>query len=132
MSCELAASGILTNLVMAGFTPAEKPVPEAVIQQAADAAAIQRVTEPGEVAELTVFLCSARNTNITGRPSAPMAISSPRSTASEPPRERRVRRPAFRIKRQARRGQEIFSARIASSQGIMPSPLSVSALIIMP
>jgi 3-oxoacyl-[acyl-carrier protein] reductase len=68
MSCELAASGILTNVVMAGFTPTVRgePRPAAVIQQAAAAAAIQRVTQPREVAELTVFLCSARNTNITG------------------------------------------------------------------
>jgi 3-oxoacyl-[acyl-carrier protein] reductase len=66
MSCELASSGVLTNVVMAGFTPAGKPVPEAVIRQAAEAAAIGRVTQPREVAELTVFLCSACNTNITG------------------------------------------------------------------
>lgn len=66
MSCELASSGILTNVVMAGFTPADKPVPEAVIRQAAGAAAIQRITRPREVAELVVFLCSACNTNITG------------------------------------------------------------------
>jgi 3-oxoacyl-[acyl-carrier protein] reductase len=66
MSCELASSGILTNVVMAGFTPADKPAPEAIVRQAAEAAAIQRVTQPREVAELTVFLCSARNTNITG------------------------------------------------------------------
>jgi len=66
MSCELASSGILTNVVMAGFTPAGKPLPETVIRQGAEAAAIQRVTQPREVAELTVFLCSARNTNITG------------------------------------------------------------------
>jgi 3-oxoacyl-[acyl-carrier protein] reductase len=66
MSCELASSGILANVVMAGFTPAGKPAPEAVVRQAAEAAPIQRVTQPREVAELTVFLCSARNTNITG------------------------------------------------------------------
>ncbi|GAA4257600.1 SDR family NAD(P)-dependent oxidoreductase [Dactylosporangium darangshiense] len=67
MSRELAAAGILTNVVMAGFVPAGKPIPPAVQQQAADAAAIRRVSEAGEVAEVIVFLCSARNTNVTGQ-----------------------------------------------------------------
>lgn len=66
MSRELASAGILTNVVMAGFTPAGRPLSDAMIQQASRAAAVQRVTEPREVAELIVFLCSTRNTNITG------------------------------------------------------------------
>jgi len=67
MSRELAAAGILTNVVMAGFVPAEKPVSPRVQRQAADAAAIRRVSEAREVADLIVFLSSARNTNITGQ-----------------------------------------------------------------
>jgi hypothetical protein len=37
-----------------------------IIQQACDAAAIQRVTQAREAAELTVFLCPVRDTSITG------------------------------------------------------------------
>jgi 3-oxoacyl-[acyl-carrier protein] reductase len=67
MSRELAMAGVLTNVVMAGFVPADKPVPDAVSRQAADASAIGRVSTAVEVASLIVFLCSARNTNITGQ-----------------------------------------------------------------
>jgi 3-oxoacyl-[acyl-carrier protein] reductase len=67
MSRELAAAGILTNVVMAGFVPAEKPFPTAVIEVASRAAAIARVSHAHEIADLIVFLCSARNTNITGQ-----------------------------------------------------------------
>jgi 3-oxoacyl-[acyl-carrier protein] reductase len=67
MSRELAAVGILTNIVMAGFVPADKPISETVLRQAGHAAAIRRVSEAREVADLIVFLCSARNTNITGQ-----------------------------------------------------------------
>jgi 3-oxoacyl-[acyl-carrier protein] reductase len=67
MSRELAAAGVLTNVVMAGFVPADKPIPEPVRRQAAEAAAIRRVSEAREIADLIVFLCSARNTNITGQ-----------------------------------------------------------------
>jgi 3-oxoacyl-[acyl-carrier protein] reductase len=67
MSRELAAVGILTNVVMAGFVPADKPIPETVRRQAAQAAAIQRVSDAREIADLIVFLCSARNTNISGQ-----------------------------------------------------------------
>lgn len=65
MSRDLASSGILTNVVMAGFTPAERPVPEAVLAKARTAAT-GRVTEPREVAAAIVFLCSGQNTNVTG------------------------------------------------------------------
>jgi 3-oxoacyl-[acyl-carrier protein] reductase len=67
MSRELAAVGILTNVVMAGFVPADKPIPEPIRRQAADAAAIRRVSDAAEIASLIVFLCSARNTNVTGQ-----------------------------------------------------------------
>ncbi|MBO3750441.1 SDR family oxidoreductase [Streptosporangiaceae bacterium NEAU-GS5] len=67
MSRELAAAGILTNVVMAGFVPADKPIPESILRQAAGAAAIRRVSQAREVADLIAFLCSARNTNVTGQ-----------------------------------------------------------------
>jgi 3-oxoacyl-[acyl-carrier protein] reductase len=66
MSRELAAAGVLTNLVLPGFTPGDKPLPQQVIQQAERAAAIRRVTQPDDVARIIVFLCSAANTNTTG------------------------------------------------------------------
>ncbi|GII81969.1 hypothetical protein Sru01_69510 [Sphaerisporangium rufum] len=66
MSRELAATGILTNVVMPGFAPEGKPVPESMIEQARAAAATREVTRADEVARLIVFLCSAANTNITG------------------------------------------------------------------
>ncbi|MFB9626879.1 SDR family NAD(P)-dependent oxidoreductase [Nonomuraea helvata] len=66
MSRELAASGILTNVVMPGFTPADKPLPPELIEQAGTAAATRRVTHPDDVARMIVFLCSTANTNTTG------------------------------------------------------------------
>ena len=66
MSRELAHAGILTNVVMAGFTPDDKPMPPAMLERAAQAAATKRVTTPDDVARTVVFLCSAANTNTTG------------------------------------------------------------------
>ncbi|NIH80406.1 SDR family NAD(P)-dependent oxidoreductase [Amycolatopsis viridis] len=66
MSRELAADGILTNVVMPGFTPADKPLPPGLIAQAGTAAATRRVTHPDDVARMIVFLCSTANTNTTG------------------------------------------------------------------
>ncbi len=63
---ELAAAGILTNLVMAGFVPGERQLPPVVLQQAAAAAATGRTTSAAEVANLIAFLCSRANTSITG------------------------------------------------------------------
>lgn len=66
MSRELAAAGILTNVVMPGFTPAAKQVPPELIAKVRDAAATKRVTDPDDVARMIVFLSSAANTNTTG------------------------------------------------------------------
>ncbi|WP_329389285.1 SDR family oxidoreductase [Streptomyces sp. NBC_01351] len=66
MSRELAAEGILTNVVMPGFTPADKHVPPQLLEKAGRAAATQTVTHPDDVARVIVFLCSAANTNTTG------------------------------------------------------------------
>ena len=65
LSRELAPAGILTNLVMAGFV-AKGEVPPEVLEQVTRSAATGRTTEPHEVANLIVFLCSGANTNITG------------------------------------------------------------------
>lgn len=66
MSRELAAAGILTNVVMPGFTPADKQMPPHLLDKAREAAATRRVTHPDDVARMIVFLCSAANTNTTG------------------------------------------------------------------
>lgn len=65
MSHELAADGILTNVVMAGFVPAPD-TPAAITDQGRRSAATGQLTEPGDVASLVVFLCSAANGNVTG------------------------------------------------------------------
>jgi 3-oxoacyl-[acyl-carrier protein] reductase len=66
MSRELAAAGILTNIVMPGFTPADKQMPPQLIDKAGAAAATGRVSHPDDAARMIVFLCSAANTNTTG------------------------------------------------------------------
>jgi 3-oxoacyl-[acyl-carrier protein] reductase len=66
MSRELAAAGILTNVVMPGFTPAGKQMPPELIDKASRAAATRTITHPDDVARMIVFLCSAANTNTTG------------------------------------------------------------------
>jgi 3-oxoacyl-[acyl-carrier protein] reductase len=66
MSRELARAGIFTNVVMAGFTPADRPFPADMLELAANAAATKRVTAPADVARTIVFLCSAANSNTTG------------------------------------------------------------------
>jgi 3-oxoacyl-[acyl-carrier protein] reductase len=65
MSRELASVGILTNVVMAGFVSKED-VPHAVLEQASLSAATGRPTQPEEVANVIVFLCSAANGHVTG------------------------------------------------------------------
>jgi 3-oxoacyl-[acyl-carrier protein] reductase len=66
MSRELAGAGILTNVVMPGFTPDDKPIPPEVRERAARGAATGRVSTPDDVARAVVFLGSAANTRITG------------------------------------------------------------------
>lgn len=66
MSRELAAHGILSNVVMPGFTPADKRMPAGLLDKAAGAAATNTVTQPEDVARMIVFLCSEANTNTTG------------------------------------------------------------------
>jgi 3-oxoacyl-[acyl-carrier protein] reductase len=66
MSRELAGSGVLTNVVMAGFVPGDRDLPAQVLDRAVAAAATGRVSTAGEVARVVVFLCSAANGNVTG------------------------------------------------------------------
>ncbi|PRY02338.1 SDR family NAD(P)-dependent oxidoreductase [Allonocardiopsis opalescens] len=66
MSRELASAGILTNVVMPGFTPGERAMPPGLMAKAEAAAATGRVSRPEDVAAMVVFLCSAANTHTTG------------------------------------------------------------------
>ncbi|MFF5454742.1 SDR family NAD(P)-dependent oxidoreductase [Streptomyces sp. NPDC012950] len=66
MSRELGRAGILTNVVLPGFTPGDKQMSPALLNYTAEAAATKRNTDPEDVARTIVFLCSRANTNITG------------------------------------------------------------------
>ncbi|MFC5748314.1 SDR family NAD(P)-dependent oxidoreductase [Actinomadura rugatobispora] len=66
MSRELACAGILSNLVMPGFTPGDEHVPPELIEKPGRAAATRAINRSDDVARLIVFLCSAANTNTTG------------------------------------------------------------------
>lgn len=66
---ELGAYGILTNVVMPGFTLTERVVemvPDAVRDEVARSSPIGRLLTPDEVARTIVFLGSAANTAING------------------------------------------------------------------
>jgi len=65
MSRELAAAGIYTNVVMAGFVPGPG-LPAEIVEQGRRSAATGRLTTPEEVANVVVFLCSEANGNVTG------------------------------------------------------------------
>jgi NAD(P)-dependent dehydrogenase (short-subunit alcohol dehydrogenase family) len=67
MARELGGAGILTNLVMPGFTQSEgREIPEAVLARVCAGAATGRPTTPQDVANLVVFLGSAANTHVNG------------------------------------------------------------------
>jgi 3-oxoacyl-[acyl-carrier protein] reductase len=72
MSRELARDGILTNLVMPGFTREasdQRELPERVRQvadKAREATATGRLSEPEDTASLIVYLGSRANTHVTG------------------------------------------------------------------
>jgi 3-oxoacyl-[acyl-carrier protein] reductase len=70
LAVEIAASGVLVNAVAPGFIATELTAQN---NSAADVAAVvaglpaARLGEPGEVADLIAFLCSARNGYCTGQ-----------------------------------------------------------------
>lgn len=67
MARELAPSGILTNLVMPGFTLTEgRRVPTAILEKVKAAAATGRATSPEDVARVVAFLGSAANSHVNG------------------------------------------------------------------
>jgi 3-oxoacyl-[acyl-carrier protein] reductase len=70
LAVELAPHNVLVNAVAPGYVNTEltrkNNTPEA-IKAFAEQLPIQRLAEPREIAELVAFLCSARNSYITGQ-----------------------------------------------------------------
>lgn len=67
MARELAQAGILTNLVMPGFTLTEgRTVPEPILAKVRAATATGRTSTPEDVANLVVFLGSGANSHVNG------------------------------------------------------------------
>lgn len=67
MARELARAGILTNLVMPGFTLVEgRKVPQPVLDRVTTATATGRTTTPEDVANVVAFLGSPANTHVNG------------------------------------------------------------------
>jgi NAD(P)-dependent dehydrogenase (short-subunit alcohol dehydrogenase family) len=66
---ELAADGILTNVVMPGITLTEmaaKNIPSEIMEQVAAQTPTGRLSVPEDVASLIVYLCSGANGHING------------------------------------------------------------------
>jgi len=67
MARELGGAGILTNLVMPGFTQHEgRHVPEPILAKVRAATGTGRTTTPNDVARLVAFLGSAANSHVNG------------------------------------------------------------------
>ncbi|HEX9050200.1 MAG TPA: SDR family oxidoreductase [Anaeromyxobacter sp.] len=70
LAVELAGSGVLVNAVAPGFVNTELTArnnsPEE-LARIAEAIPVGRLAEPGEIAEVVAFLCSARNGYLTGQ-----------------------------------------------------------------
>ena len=70
LALELAPHGVLVNAIAPGYTNTEMTrqnnSPQQ-IQAISDAIPLQRLAEPGEIAEVAVFLCSEKNSYMTGQ-----------------------------------------------------------------
>lgn len=69
LSSELAADGILTNVVMPGITLTEmaaENIPSKIMEQVAAQTPTGRLSIPEDVASLIVYLCSGANGHING------------------------------------------------------------------
>lgn len=67
---ELASSNVLVNCVAPGYVNTEltrKNNPPKELEKIKRSIPLQRLAEPGEIAELVFFLCSDKNTYITGQ-----------------------------------------------------------------
>ncbi|HSQ30169.1 MAG TPA: SDR family NAD(P)-dependent oxidoreductase [Gemmatimonadaceae bacterium] len=65
---EMGAAGVTVNCVAPGMvrTPMTSTLPADVMQRAEHEAALGRIAEPEDVAEVVAFLCSARARHVTG------------------------------------------------------------------
>ncbi|MAT04749.1 MAG: short-chain dehydrogenase [Acidimicrobiaceae bacterium] len=66
MSRELGRFGILTNVVMPGFTQTDQERPAQLVATVEDATATGRLTLPDDIASCVAFLVSAANGHVTG------------------------------------------------------------------
>lgn len=70
LAVELAPAGVLVNAVAPGYVDTEltrQNNTEEALRAIARTIPVGRLAEPGEIAELVVYLCSARNSYITGQ-----------------------------------------------------------------
>lgn len=70
LAVELASSGVLVNAVAPGYVNTEltrQNNTEEALHAIARTIPVGRLAEPGEIAELVVYLCSSRNSYITGQ-----------------------------------------------------------------
>ena len=70
LAVELASSGVLVNAVAPGFVNTEltrKNNSDEAIGQISASIPVGRLAEPGEIAEVVAFLCSQRNSYMTGQ-----------------------------------------------------------------
>lgn len=66
---DFGPQNVLINVIMPGLTSSERQlsnVPEDVFRRVAEGNPTGRISSPEDIADLAVFLCSARNRNITG------------------------------------------------------------------
>lgn len=70
LALELAPYGVLVNAIAPGYTKTEMTLQNnspQQIQAIRDNIPLQRLAEPGEIAELAAFLCSEKNSYMTGQ-----------------------------------------------------------------
>jgi 3-oxoacyl-[acyl-carrier protein] reductase len=70
MAVELASSNVLVNCVAPGYVNTEltrKNNPLKELEKIKKSIPLQRLAEPNEIAELVCYLCSDKNTYITGQ-----------------------------------------------------------------
>ena len=70
LAVELAGSGVLVNAVAPGFVNTELTVrnnPPEELARIAQQIPVRRLAEPREIAEVVAFLCSPRNSYLTGQ-----------------------------------------------------------------